>query len=101
MLSQAVRQGAVFDGLLWMGIVLGAVALAAWTLLAIRKRFQSLGNNEPADFSLDQLRELRDRGELTLAEYEALRQNAIERVKNTVKTSASGNVIERGSRGGR
>ena len=83
MFGQAVpRDAAAFHGLLWIGVIVGTAVVATLVLLGIRKRFHA-AKDVPAGFTLDELRALRDRGELTVPEYEALRRKAADRFRDS------------------
>lgn len=77
LLSQGT-DGAVFEGLLWFaGLVLVALLLLpvlGWLKRRLRKPDESRG----AGFTLDQLRDLQERGELTSEEYQTLRRKLLE-----------------------
>ncbi len=69
----ATSQRALFDGFVWLFFLLVAVALMVVAIALLRKRLRKRVYSERTDFSLDQLRRLRDRGDLTESEYEVLR----------------------------
>ena len=65
-------------------IILLAVAIY-FVLMFVRRRYVGEGENDKQDpgFSLAGLREMRDRGEITPEEYEAMRAKVIAKVKGT------------------
>lgn len=70
---QSSRGVSAQRGILWFFLVVAALALAAVVIAFSRRRMRRVDEPVVSEFSLDQLRELRDRGELTIQEYEALR----------------------------
>ena len=77
-LAQSTDQAAAFEGLLWLAGLVFALMLAAVVLAYVRKRLRASEPDQTHGFTLDRLRHMRDRGDLTTAEYEALRQKALE-----------------------
>lgn len=76
-LMQAAPQQAYWENMLWFG---GFVLAGLVLLLAVRHFLQARADSKStlsASFSLGELRDMRDRGELTLAEYETLRKKMI------------------------
>lgn len=67
---------AVWQGVLWLAIIAGCALAAAPVLLWLRRRLMTDAGSSGSSLDLDLLRELRDRGELTIAEYERLRRQA-------------------------
>ncbi len=76
--AQTVQEGTALEVLAWLGGLILAVLVAAVVLAYTKRR---LRRSAPADgpaFDLDQIREMREHGELTDAEYEALRERVIQ-----------------------
>ena len=68
---------AVWQGMLWLAIIAACALLATPVLLWLRRRLVSDTGSGGSGLDLEHLRELRDRGELTIAEYERLRRQAL------------------------
>lgn len=60
--------------LLWIGVILAALLVAAWAVVLIRRRLLDAPQETRPAFSLEQLRTMHERGELSGAEYAALRE---------------------------
>ena len=75
--AQSTEQKKMFEGLLWMGATILALVFAGALVAYFRKRAVSHGEGEGPDFTLDELRRLKEAGSLTPAEYEALKKRAI------------------------
>jgi hypothetical protein len=69
--------------LLWLGILLGSVIVGFGLILVLRKMLKDPVSKETSDpgFSLSDLRDMRDRGEITPQEYEQTRALVIAKVK--------------------
>ena len=75
------RHRAVADVLLWVAGLVLIVTLAAVAVMALRRRLRGrLRESQAIGFSLDQLCEMKERGELSDAEYKALRRTLIEQL---------------------
>ncbi|MCG3130996.1 MAG: hypothetical protein FLDDKLPJ_01771 [Phycisphaerae bacterium] len=70
----------VRDWVIWFSIV-AVLLIATLFVLKRAKKLVSPGGGAEREslFDLDKLRELRDTGEITIQEYEALRKRAIEK----------------------
>ncbi len=77
--AQPAEQAAALEGLLWVGAIVMACLAAVVLLLHLCRRTNSSHGDSQADFSLDELRSLRDCGSLTATEYEAIRQKSLHR----------------------
>ncbi len=75
--AQSTEQKKMFEGLLWMGATILALVFAGALVAYFRKRVASHGEGEGPDFTLDELRRLKEAGNLTPAEYEALKKRSI------------------------
>jgi len=62
----------------WFAVVIASVAVGLVLLWLVRKRVRGGSQEQTFGFSLDEIRALRDRGEITVAEYESLRRKLIE-----------------------
>ena len=78
MLADARAQAALSEGWLWLGGILIAVLVGVVIVAFIRRRVRIASRMREPEFSLEQLRDLRDRGDLTKPQYEALRQRIVE-----------------------
>ncbi len=77
-LGQQVSRHAVVSGAVWLGVFLAVAFAAAWLMTVLWRRFIMNDNAGKPDFTLEQLRQLRDRGELTQEQYERLKEKAID-----------------------
>lgn len=66
-----------WEPLMWLGAILLGGLLLLWAVRTMLKRRNRPDNLFGLSFSLDELRGLRDRGELTVDEYEVLRKKVI------------------------
>ena len=73
--------------LMWGAILIGIVFLGSIFIMLLRRRLKdpALPTGADAGFSLSDLREMRDRGEITPEEYEQTRARVIAKVKALVK----------------
>ena len=89
--QQSVDPAKVLEGWLWFGgfavLVLVSAALLAYFW---RRARRTATRSDPPVFDLEDLRRLRNSGELTIAEYEALKQRAIEDASNRTPPSDAG-----------
>lgn len=85
-------QTAVFQSLLLFGAVLMATLIAVVVLLFVRQRIRGREREGTDMLSLDQLRRLRDRGELTIAEYDTLREHTIETMRERLGSESGANA---------
>ena len=63
---------AVFGLLIPLGVFVVLAAGGLWIAIAVRRRMSASRQSTTAAFSLAELRRLRDRGDLTAEEYDAL-----------------------------
>ena len=88
--AQTDGQTALFQSLLLFGGLLLVLILAFVFVLHLRQR---LRREEPGEFgvmSLDNLQRLRDCGELTIGEYERLREKAIDAMTPGASSESGG-----------
>jgi hypothetical protein len=83
------RDEAVSSWLLWFVGLIVAVVIAGFLILLIRRSFfapqESVGAGPQDVWGLDDLRRLRDQGEITVEEYETLRARAIKALKGDAR----------------
>ncbi len=77
------RDEVVFEGTLLLGGVVLVAVLAVLLLSYVRSRVRRSGWMTDPMFSLAELRRLRDEGELTVAEYDALQRRALNDLRET------------------
>jgi hypothetical protein len=81
-LAQQLAQGSrsQTDALLWIGVILFATIAGGFVVLMMRRRLLA-PRDSAADHAgiMDSLRAMRDRGELSQAEFEAARRSMIEK----------------------
>ncbi len=85
------------DWAIWFAVIVVVMVLT----LVLLKRAKRLVVSEPRSiagfsFDLDQLRELRDTGEITIQEYEKLRRQAIEKALEKKGQASSAESPQRG-----
>ena len=81
-LAQSAREAEAFgvglEALLWMGaFVLGLSVVAVAVLASVRRRLRAPASRKSPSFTLDQVRQMRERGDLTDSEYEAVRRRVL------------------------
>ena len=76
--------GSIADWVLWFASFLALVLAGGFVLYVLRKRVREtpLEGRRPV-FSLEELRRLRDRGELSPTEYESLREHVVAQLRET------------------
>jgi hypothetical protein len=67
---------AAFEGVLWLAGVVLVLVVAAVILGYVRRRIRASRSQAGPAFTLEELRRLRDQGDLSEAEYKALRDHA-------------------------
>lgn len=89
MLAQAAGQGGIGEALLWLGGMIVLLMIAAGGVLVLRARLLDRGarSGGPGLF-LDELRAMRDRGELSPAEYDAARSAMAARLAGGPRSDA-------------
>ena len=95
----ASRHQASFGGLLWLGVIVIVVTMATLAVIILKRRFQAGMPDERTPFTLDELRGLHRRGELTDAEFETLKKAAISPwrgVGDGETTASPHNVLQQG-----
>ncbi len=81
-IAQTVDQRqALGKGFLMLGGVAVLVLIGGIVLGRIRNRVKHSAQRNQADFTLEEIRRLRDQGDLTISEYETLRQGVIDRMQ--------------------
>ena len=68
---------AVLEGLTWFAGVVVTTLLAAVVVAYLMRRFRTRDETWTPRFTLEELRRLKERGDLTDAEYHALRQRTL------------------------
>ena len=77
-LAQSREQAAAFQAFIWLGILVIALMLGAAIVSYIRRKTRASARTPPPVFALEDLRQLRDHGDLTDTEYETLRQRLLD-----------------------
>ncbi len=77
------RDEAYFEGTLLLGGVVLVAVPAVLLLSSVRSRVRRPGRMTDPMFSLAELRRLRDKGELTTAEHDALQRRALNDLRRT------------------
>jgi hypothetical protein len=69
----------------WMVALVVLILLAVGIVALLRKSLRDDGQeDDPTSFSLSDLRKLRDKGQLTQAEFDAMKQAVIDRTKSSL-----------------
>ncbi|MEE2906464.1 MAG: SHOCT domain-containing protein [Planctomycetota bacterium] len=84
-------EGFSLEALMWLMLLLGAVLIGGFVILAIRRRYHA-GKDEAISlsFNLATLRQMRDRGELTEEEF----QKACEHLHRDAGVNASSKPLK-------
>lgn len=89
MTTRPADPGALFTDLLpWLLGLVGLVVLGGIVIYAIRQRMQGGGAGAAEPFTLQDLRQLHARGELSTEEFERAKASMIGRVSGASKTAA-------------
>lgn len=73
----AGAQEAAFALTIWLGGIVLTVLAALVVLIYVRKRLQAARALEDRGFSVDDISAMRERGDVSVEEYKALRRSAI------------------------
>jgi hypothetical protein len=76
-LIAAGNEAKAFEALLWFGAILVILMAAGAVVFCIRRRLMGSPEDSPGGFTLEDLRGLRDRGEVSRDEYEAMKQKVV------------------------
>lgn len=68
----------------WVAVLIAATVVLALGAYGIKRWMRQGDSGAPTVWTLQQLTELRDSGELTIQQYEQLRANLIEEVKSEI-----------------
>jgi hypothetical protein len=71
------------DVLLWVGVLIAMIMGATIAILIMRKRLLAEDTQADSGSFMDELREARNRGEITPEEFDATRARLIEKMKGT------------------
>jgi hypothetical protein len=86
--------------LIWGGVIMAAAVVGCVAIMILKRRLMSPGEGEQVPgFSLSELREMRDRGEMTPEEYERTRARVIAKVKGKMVEGPKGKRGEKGNDG--
>lgn len=69
------------DALIWTAAMTAVIVLALLALGAYRRRLKRAETANQPIFTLSEIKRLRDNGEITIPEYEALRAKVLEQSK--------------------
>jgi len=91
----ALAQAATNDVLFWVALLLGAVLAASVAILALRKSlFAPEAKAEDPGSLMDQVRAMRERGEISEAEYDQVRRKLV--AKAASRPSEKGGAVRAG-----
>lgn len=79
LLAQSNPSAAAFEGVVILAAVVAVMMVVLFMALQVRKRWTRRDSVVEPPFSLDAIRRMRDRGELSEGEYDSLRRRIIER----------------------
>lgn len=90
-LGQNPVSTAVSEVLTWLLVALGIMVLGATVAMILYRRLMRRWRNTtpPTGFTLDQLRQLRDQGQLTEQEYQRARQAVLAQIRSLIGKSLS------------
>jgi len=89
--------GDVFMSILPYAVIIIFITVVGGIVMMIsRRKIDAAGSGGPVGFTLADLKELRDRGELSEAEYDRARQDVIERARRAFRTGDRGEGAGRG-----
>jgi hypothetical protein len=71
--TPVIAAGSTGSILLWLGVLLAVTLLGGLGIMWLRRRLLAKDTSSPGGFDLHSLRQLRDRGDLSPAEYEHLK----------------------------
>ena len=72
--AKAGAKEAAFGLTIWLAGLVLALLVVVVVLAYARKRFLRMDSSDPSGFSIEDIRRMRDRGELSEGEYRALRR---------------------------
>ena len=104
MASPSGASGDLGGVLLWVGILIGVVVIASIVLLALRRHFLAPPSSDPGHRGfLEELREARDRGEMTQEEFDLAKRSMVDAIagRKATKTADAGEWAEAPMEGGR
>ena len=78
MTSTTSPEEAAFSGLLWLGGILLLIVTAVAVAIYMRRGIRSSGQDGEPPFTLEDLRRMRDAGEVTQTEFDALKRRIID-----------------------
>ena len=91
----------VFDAAIWMGVLLVVVGAGVGVLLGVRRKLLGDTERDVAQLSLDELSRLRDAGEVSEAEYAAIRKAMIRELSESSSSATDGAEHKRVQQPGR
>lgn len=95
--GSASNPGDVFMSILPYAIIIILITIIGGIVMMIsRRKIDAAGPSGPVGFTLADLKELRDRGELSEAEYDRARQDVIDRARRAFRTADRGDGAGRG-----
>ncbi len=97
-LTQSAADGVLFDGVFWLGVIVITALLGAVMLGYLKNRVRTFGQAQGVDFTLEDLRRLRDGGALTTAEYEKLKRRLVSDPRHRSATATDDGVHGTGPR---
>ena len=97
-MTQSAAEGVLFDGVFWLGAIVVTALLGAIMLGYLKSRVRAIEQAQGADFTLEDLRRLRDGGALTTAEYEKLKRGLVSGAPHCSATTTDDGVHGTGPR---
>lgn len=74
----------------YAGVIIGGAIIGGVIMMIVRRRIDASGSGTPVGFTLSDLKELRDRGELSDEEFERARQDVITRARKAFRSGGDG-----------
>jgi len=91
---EASRANDVFLQILPYAAIIAGLVIVGWVIMVIsRRKIDTAGGGSPVGFTLADLKELRDRGELSEDEYERARQDVIGRARKAYRADGNGPAV--------
>jgi hypothetical protein len=70
------------DALIWTALMMAVALMAIMLLYAVRRRMRRTDESASPPFTLAELKRLRDAGEITIPEYDALRAKLLDKARS-------------------
>lgn len=82
-LAQARGSDAFAEGMFWLAVIVAVTVAAVIAVVAVKRRIRRAAQADAPGFTIARLRELRDTGALTTAQYEVLVKQTTDHRRDT------------------